>query len=79
MIKFREVIHRGTEFLVGHHTGDVEARVHFATGDAYRDIVFLGEEVQDEGHAYAPIQTAMSQKRPAPERKQLRNTTRVWR
>jgi hypothetical protein len=51
--QFREVIRRGTAFLRERHSTDVEARVHFAMADAYRDIVVLASDVQDESHAYA--------------------------
>ena len=38
---FREVLRRGTEYLKHPHAAQVEARVHFMMGDAYRDIVAL--------------------------------------
>jgi hypothetical protein len=49
--QFREVIRRGTEFLREHHSGEVEAQVHFAMGDAYRDIVALAEGLQADNYA----------------------------
>jgi hypothetical protein len=45
--QFREVIRRGTAFLREHHSGDVEAHVHFTMGDAYRDIVVLARGMHD--------------------------------
>jgi len=51
-------------FLGEHHSRDVEARVHFAMGDAYRDIVALADphgdtygdpsKYNDEGHSAIP-------------------------
>jgi hypothetical protein len=49
--KFREVIRRGRAFLREHHSRDVEARVHFAMGDAYRDIVALAAGLQGDNYA----------------------------
>lgn len=38
---FRQVLRRGAEYLQQHRSADVEARIHFMMGDAYRDIVAL--------------------------------------
>jgi hypothetical protein len=38
---FREVLRRGTEYLQTPRSPQIEARIHFLTGDAYRDIVAL--------------------------------------
>ena len=52
---FREVIRRGTEYLQQHRSTDVEARVHFMMGDAYRDIVALA--AAQHGDTYADSAT----------------------
>lgn len=49
--QFREVIRRGTAFLGERHNADIEARVHFSMGDAYRDIVALAAGLQGESYA----------------------------
>jgi hypothetical protein len=49
--QFRQVIGRGKEYLREQRSTDVEARVHFMMGDAYRDIVALGED--HHGDTYA--------------------------
>jgi hypothetical protein len=38
---FREVLRRGTEYFRTRRSQQVEARIHFLMGDAYRDIVAL--------------------------------------
>ena len=48
---FREVIGRGTVYLQTHRSTDVEARIHFMMGDAYRDIVVLA--AGQHGDTYA--------------------------
>ena len=48
---FRQVLRRGTEYLRQHRSTDVEARVHFMMGDAYRDIVALA--AGQHGDTYA--------------------------
>jgi hypothetical protein len=48
---FREVVRRGTEHLRQRRSTDVEARVHFMMGDAYRDIVALA--AGQHGDTYA--------------------------
>ncbi len=49
--QFREVIARGSQYLRERRSADVEARVHFMVGDAYRDIVTLAEG--NRGDTYA--------------------------
>jgi len=49
--QFREVIRRGGEFLREHRSADVEARVHFMIGDAYRDIVALAAGLRGDNYA----------------------------
>jgi len=49
--QFREVIRRGAAYLKGKRSGDVEARVHFMMGGAYRDIVALASGLQDDNYA----------------------------
>jgi hypothetical protein len=49
--QFREVISRGKEYLRERHSADADARVHFMVGDAYRDIVALGQD--HHGDTYA--------------------------
>src|SRR5260370_36248290 len=48
---FRQVLRRGTEYLRHRRSTDVEARVHFMMGDAYRDIVALA--AGQHGDTYA--------------------------
>ena len=48
---FRQVLRRGTEYLRQRRSTDVEARVHFMMGDAYRDIVALA--AGQHGDTYA--------------------------
>lgn len=48
---FREVLRRGTEYLRTPHSPQVEARIHFLMGDAYRDIVALA--AGQHGDTYA--------------------------
>jgi hypothetical protein len=48
---FRQVLRRGAEYLQQHRSTDVEARVHFMMGDAYRDIVALA--AGQHGDTYA--------------------------
>jgi hypothetical protein len=55
---FRQVLRRGTEYLRQPRSPDVEARIHFMMGDAYRDIVALaagqhGDTYADSAH-YKP-------------------------
>lgn len=52
---FRKVIQRGTEYLQQHRSPDVEARIHFMMGDAYRDIVALA--AGQHGDTYADSST----------------------
>ena len=48
---FRQVLRRGTEYRRQRRRTDVEARVHFMMGDAYRDIVALA--AGQHGDTYA--------------------------
>ncbi len=48
---FRQVLQRGAEYLKQKRSADVEARVHFMLGDAYRDIVVLA--AGQHGDTYA--------------------------
>ena len=48
---FRQVLRRGTEYLRQRRSADIEARVHFMMGDAYRDIVALAAD--QHGDTYA--------------------------
>ena len=50
---FREVLRRGSEYLRQRRSADVEARVHFMMGDAYRDIVALSEGQHGDSYADA--------------------------
>jgi hypothetical protein len=52
---FRQVLRRGTEYLRQRRSTDVEARVHFMMGDAYRDIVALA--AGQHGDTYADSAT----------------------
>jgi hypothetical protein len=52
---FREVLHRGTEYLRTSRSPQVEARIHFLMGDAYRDIVALA--AGQHGDTYADSAT----------------------
>jgi len=49
--QFREVIRQGAAFLHEHHSPDVVAQVHFAMGDANRDIVVLAAGLQVDNYA----------------------------
>jgi hypothetical protein len=49
--QFREVIRRGGEFIRGNRSADIEARVHFMVGDAYRDIVALAAGLEGDNYA----------------------------
>src|SRR5260370_35685498 len=48
---FREVVRRGTEYLQTPRSPQIEARIHFLMGDAYRDIVALA--AGQHGDTYA--------------------------
>jgi hypothetical protein len=52
---FRQVLRRGTEYLRQRRSTDVEARVHFMMGDAYRDVVALA--AGQHGDTYADSAT----------------------
>jgi hypothetical protein len=52
---FREVLRRGTEYLQTPRNPQIEARIHFLMGDAYRDIVALA--VGQHGDTYANSDT----------------------
>ena len=52
---FREVLRRGTEYLRTPRGPQVEARIHFLMGDAYRDIVALA--AGQHGDTYADSAT----------------------
>jgi len=48
---FRQVLRRGTEYLRQRRSADIEARVHFMMGDAYRDIVALAAGQHSDTYA----------------------------
>ena len=48
---FRQVLRRGTEYLRQRRSADIEARVHFMMGDAYRDIMALAAGQHGETYA----------------------------
>ena len=52
---FREVLRRGAEYLRTPRSPQVEARIHFLMGDAYRDIVALA--AGQHGEIYADSAT----------------------